>query len=303
MADVEIVAACDPSLERARTVSTGAFSSAEELFASIELDFVDIATRPESHLEIVRLGANRRVDMICQKPMAVDLAQAAEMLAVATRSGARLMIHDNWRWQPWHRRVADFIQAGQIGQPFGYGFRTRKRDGTGPQPYAAQPYFRHMPRFLIYEVLVHHIDVARFLFGEIASVYALASRRNEAIAGEDQALVMIRHSSGVDGWVDGHRYLDMRPENTVMGDAFFDGDEGMLEVSPSGDVLCNGTLAWKNDVTNGYRGDSVYATQKHFIECLRSGGVFETDAADYLRSFGAAEAAYTSISEERPVQL
>jgi len=151
--------------------------------------------------------------------------------------------------------------------------------------------------------LVHHIDTARFLFGEPASIYAKASRRNPHIVGEDRALIVIGHRNGVDGWVDGHRFLDMEPVRPVMGDAFFEGEGGSVQILPTGDVYMGGRLVWKNDVTAGYRGDSVRATQAHFISCLASGAPFESGGREYLHTFAAVEAAYRSIAERREVAL
>lgn len=303
IAGVEIVAACDPRAERAASSAPLSFTSVGEMLTRCALDFVDIATRPESHPEIVRLAAAHKLHAICQKPMAPDIQESRGMSEAARAAGVRLMIHDNWRWQPWYRQAAAIVASGKIGQPIGYGLRTGKRDGAGPEPYAAQPYFRRMPRFLIYEVLVHHLDVARFLFGEIASIYALARRRNETIAGEDQALLTLRHRSGVDGWIDGNRHVNTVPDGPVMGSAFIDGDEGALTITPAGDVLRNGEIEWNNNAATGYRGDSVYNTQVHFIQCLRSGATFETDAADYLNTVAAVEAAYGSIDTGLPVML
>src|SRR5215813_14070842 len=98
------------------------------------------------------------------------------MVEVAERADSRLMIHENWRWQPWYREAAQIIATGRLGAPLSYSFRTRKRDGLGPAPYQQQPYFAEMPRLLIHETLVHHIDTARFLFGPIASISAQKRR-------------------------------------------------------------------------------------------------------------------------------
>jgi D-apiose dehydrogenase len=48
----------------------------------------------------------------------------------------------------------------------------------GEEPYRLQAYFRELPRLLIYEALIHHLDTARLLFGDIQSVYADTARRN-----------------------------------------------------------------------------------------------------------------------------
>jgi D-apiose dehydrogenase len=51
----------------------------------------------------------------------------------------------------------------------------------------------------------------------------------------------------------------------------------------------------------GYRGDSVRATQQHFIDCLRSGDEFESDAREYLQTVALVEAAYESAHLRRAV--
>jgi len=59
----------------------------------------------------------------------------------------------------------------------------------------------------------------------------------------------------------------------------------------------------RTTVTAGYRGDSVRATQAHFISCLASGAPFESGGREYLHTFAAVEAAYRSIAERREVAL
>ena len=64
---VELAAASDPVLARARQAAPQAYS-AEEMFDGERLDFVDVATRPDCHLPLVRLAAGRKTPVICQKP-------------------------------------------------------------------------------------------------------------------------------------------------------------------------------------------------------------------------------------------
>ena len=297
MPDVDLVAACDPDLERAQAAAPRAYRTlAEMLDAERSLDFVDIATRPETHAELVRLAMDRRVSVICQKPMAPTLAEAIEMARHAAQSGGRLMIHENWRWQPWYRQVKERLAAGEIGDVVTYHFRIRKRDGAGPEPYLAQPYFRQMPRLLIHETMVHPIDTARFLFGDLRTISAHLSRRNSLIAGEDCCQLVLAHAGGVTGLADGNRFVDLAPDSPPLGDAEFEGERGVLRVEATGDITRNGQSVWRNDVHSGYRGDSVLATQRHFVDCLRNDAAFETSASDYLHSFAAVEAAYRSAT-------
>jgi predicted dehydrogenase len=88
-----------------------------------------------------------------------------------------------------------------------------------------------------------------------------------------------------------------------MGDAFFEGELGTLSVLTTGDVYKDNVPVWKNDVNVGSRGDSVRATQEHFISCLNNGARFESDGRSYLRTFAAVEAAYQSVLERRCVSL
>ncbi len=295
MPEAEIVAACDADLPLARQASPQAFDSAAEMFESADLDFVDIVTRPDSHLELVQLACAHRVPVLCQKPMAPDWASAVAMTLAAERAGVPLMIHENWRWQPWYRECGRRIQRGDIGRPVSYVFRMRKRDGLGEEPYQHQPYFREMPRLLLYETLVHHVDIARFLFGDIRSVSAQSRRVNPLIAGEDQAVAVLTHENGLMGVIDGNRFADPVPNGPAMGEALFEGEEGSLHVRATGDIYSGDECIWKSPPEVGYKGDSVLATQRHFLECLAAGQAFESGARDYLKTFGAVEAAYESI--------
>lgn len=300
---VEIVAAADVQFDRAQKFAKRAYKSGEELLDREQLDFVDIATHAACHLPLVKYAVSKRIPTICQKPIAPDWASAVALVSAAESAGVRLMIHENWRWQPWYRVAKRMIANGDIGDPIGYGFRFRRCDGLGEQPYTEQAYFRKEPRLIIQVTLVHHMDTARFLFGDIDSVYAETSRRNPRIVAEDQAIIVLTHKNGVHGWVDGHRFLDLEPYGPAMGDAFFEGEQGVISILATGDLYHNGVKAWTNEATGGRLGDSVRATQEHFISCLKDGSAFETDGRSYLRTFAAVQAAYQSAAERRSVSL
>jgi predicted dehydrogenase len=278
------------------------------MLRSQRLDFVDIATRPESHLPLVRLAAEHGVPVICQKPMAPSRAEAAAMVEAAEAGGIRLMIHENWRWQEWYREIGRRLQAGDIGAPVSYSFRTRRGDGFGPDPYQSQPYFRQMPRLLIFETLVHHIDTARFLFGGLTRLYAQARRVNPSIAGEDCALLALTHESGIAGIVDGHRFTELDPDGPAMEETLIEGESGSLTLLSDGNLYAGSGVGrkriWTHTAVEGYRGDSVARTGRHFAECLRTGARFESEGRDYLENtYDAVEAAYESVAQGRAVDL
>lgn len=296
---VELVAAADPDAARAAAAAPRAYPSLTAMLDAERLDLVDIATRPETHLALVTEALERGIPTICQKPMAPTWEESRAMAAVAARTGAPLMIHENWRWHPWYREAHRLIQSGAIGSPITYCFRARKRDGLGAEPYPDQPYFRAMPRLLIYETLIHPIDTARLLFGDVTHVYAETRRLNPNIAGEDLAFLLLSHESGLLGSIDGNRYTEggyyePRPGSPPLGEATFEGEEALLTLTTEGHLLRNGVSVWRNTVHTGYRGDCVLATQRHFADHLVHGTPLETSAAEYLKSVALVEAAYLS---------
>src|SRR5205085_8299682 len=68
-------------------------------------DFVDIITPPETHEEMCAFASRRGIHVICQKPLAPTFEQAAGIVETAQAAGVRFMVHENWRWQPWYRKI------------------------------------------------------------------------------------------------------------------------------------------------------------------------------------------------------
>lgn len=303
MEDVQIVAAVDPDLSRARAVAPRAYPDAESLLAREELDFVDVVTRPATHLPYIRLFTARGIPLICQKPMAMDMGEAREIVEIAERTRVPLMFHENWRWQPWYRETRRLLGEGAVGQVLAYSFRFRRGDGLGPAPFPAQPYFKEMPRLLIYEAVVHPIDTSRFLFGEIREITARIHRANPVIAGEDRCVLIQGHDRGMLGVIDGHRYRDAIPDGPAMGDVWIEGDAAALWVGANGEIRLDGRPIWAPGNLPGYKGDSVLATQRHFVDCLRAGAPFESSATDYIRTFTAVDAAYESAAQGRTITI
>jgi predicted dehydrogenase len=118
----EIVAVVDPSEERRAQVAAalpGArayadFATAAE--AEAKLDFVDVATPPGFHAHAVSQALARGLHVLCEKPLAVDLAQAAELSRAARRSGRALFTVHNWKYAPLMRRLHGLLRAGAVGE-------------------------------------------------------------------------------------------------------------------------------------------------------------------------------------------
>ena len=308
---VEIAAVCDADPARARQFAAGfgiarTYSDPATALTAERFDFADIVTRPEAHLPLVTLAAQHKTNVLCQKPFAPTLAECAAMVSAADAAGIRLMVNENWRWQGWYREIKRRLDAGEIGQPRNVVWLHSNNDGIGEPLYPAQPYFRDYPRLLIYETLVHYLDCSRYLFGAPTTLRATIKRNNPVIQGEDEANIRLGYASGLRVWIRGTRCGEVMENNAAMGRLRIDGSGDTLAMMGDG-TLHHGTgtlapLAY-TPPTGGYRGDSAYATQRHFAECLATGAPFETSGRDYLLTVRMVEAAYTSAAERTTIHL
>ena len=313
--NVELVGVADPDQGRAHQFGSqwnipGVFADAEALIKKLNPDFVDIATRPDTHLALVELAASTGCDCICQKPMAPSLADCKTMVEACESSNVRLLIHENWRWQPWYRAAKRAICEQNFGEIFHLRFHVRTGDGFGPDAYTVQPYFTEMNRFLIYETLIHHLDTARLIAGEVESIYCQTQRVNPKIAGEDCVAISINFSAGATGVIDANRINGENPAPKVFGLLEVECELGAVRIDADGAVWTRNYKTQTEEVKfdyvradGGYRGDSVLAVQQHMLDCLASGEMCESEGREYLKSVQLVEACYQSAESNRVVAI
>jgi predicted dehydrogenase len=309
----QIVAVADAAPGRAEEFSeqfgiSRAYHDASEMLERERPDFVDVVTRPDSHLEIVKLAASFGSSVICQKPMAPSWEECIAMVNICADANVRLLIHENWRWQPWYREIKRLLDRGAVGTPFYASFVMRNSDGRGAEPYPAQPYFREMERLLVYEMVVHFIDTFRFLLGEFAGVYCRMGRANPRVKGEDYTLINFDFENGASGLIDSNRFSGPARREPISEELIVEGDGGKIR-------LARDCRIWLDDYgdgekthdyefsSEGYRGDSVRAAQRHFVSCLRTGEPCESEGSDYLKTVAAVFACYDSAKTGKSASL
>ena len=311
----EIVAICDRDPERLRIVGDQfgverRYQSAEEMFAAGGFDFVDIATTVNSHRSLVELAARHKVPAICQKPFALTLEDAKAMVAAADRAGIPLMIHENFRWQTPILAVRAALDSGAIGTPF-WG---RVSFRSGFDVFSGQPYLAEGKRFIIEDLGIHSLDIARYLFGDATRMTARTRRINPAIAGEDVATMLLDHEDGVTSIVD-VSYASKLPEEPFP-ETFveIDGDKGTLRLSKDYKLVVHGIdgtresvvapnlLAWASRPWHNIQ-ESVALIQKHWIERLGERREPDTSGRDNLKTFALVEAAYLSAERGETIDL
>jgi predicted dehydrogenase len=304
MARVDLVGSCDQDLARAQATGLPAYADLSALLADQVPDLLDVILPPTAHVQAIRTALAAGVEnIICQKPFCRNLAEAETITADAKAAGATLIVHENFRFQPWFRAIKAELDDGTLGDLHQFTFRLRPGDGQGPDAYLdRQPYFQTMPRLLIHETGVHYVDTFRYLLGKPTALYADLRQLNPALQGEDAGYVLFEHPNGVRALFDGNRHLDHKAGNLrrTMGNALIEGTRGTLSLRGDGSVTrrpfgsVEDQILLKPDTSNGFGGDCVHALQTHVVSGLLDGAPLENCAADYLDVIRIEEAIYRS---------
>lgn len=311
LADVDIVALCDADPQR--LAATGAafgitrlYTDAAQMLAGERLDFVDIATTVGSHRALVELAASAGVAAICQKPFAPSMDDALAMVAACERASVALMVHENFRWQTPILAVKRALDQGLIGAPFWGRISFR----SAYDVYRSQPYLATDRRFIIADLGIHLLDIARYLFGDAARISASTRRVNPKIAGEDVATMLLTHHGGVDSVID-CSYATALPQDPFPQTLVeIDGAEGSLRLLPGYRLQIHNAretvtldcepelLPWASKPWHNIQG-SVFNIQQHWLQCLREGVQPHTSGRDNLKTLALVEAAYASAQQQQ----
>ncbi|MFN3274799.1 MAG: Gfo/Idh/MocA family protein [Paracoccus sp. (in: a-proteobacteria)] len=311
----QITALCDRDPARledtaARFGITRTYDDAARMIAAEDLDFVDIATTVAAHRPLVEMAARAGLHVICQKPFAETMEDARAMVGAVDAAGRILMVHENFRWQSPIRAAIDALRAGAIGQPF-FG---RVSFRSGYDVFSGQPYLATDPRFIIQDLGIHILDIARALFGDVTRLSAATTRINPAIRGEDVATMLLDHAGGVTSVVDCSYATRRSPETFPETLLEIDGDQGTLRLDAGYRlVIQNGgaedvrdvappLLPWAERPWHNIQ-ESVQIIQGHFVDCLRTGRAPETSGRDNLQTLALVEAAYASARDGSRIAL
>ena len=286
------------------------YANAAEMLAKERLDFVDIATTVPSHRPLVEMAARQGVGVICQKPLAQSMQDANAMVTASEAAGVPLMVHENFRWQSAIQTLGALVRNGEIGRPF-WG---RVSFRSAFDVFSGQPYLAAGERFIIEDLGIHILDIARFLFGDVATVTARTLRVNPAIRGEDVATILLDHRNGVTSVVDcsyaTRLAVEPFPETLVE----VDGSTGSLRLGQSYQLVVTNSegaqprdlspplLPWASRPWHNIQ-ESVQAIQQHWVDCLRAGREPATSGRDNVKTLALVEAAYQSARTRETVAL
>jgi len=205
----QLVAVADVDGARAGKVATEleieyAYPSLEAMLENKSIQAVLIATPDKFHAAAVKTAALAGKDILCEKPLGINLESAKEALQAVRDAGVRLQIGFMRRYDPAYAAAMKQIEAGEIGDPV--VFKSVGRDKDMPPIGAYQSGINGM---LFYNSTIHDFDLARWLtqdeVTEVHSFGTVAIRPELAAYGDVVAsLVNLRFSRGAIGNIESH---------------------------------------------------------------------------------------------------
>ncbi len=216
-----------------------------ELVADPEIDIIDIATPNDTHCEIALAAARARKAILCEKPLALTVAEGERMLAAVRKARVVHMVCHNYRRIPAIALAREMIEGGELGDRI-YHYRARYA-----QDWIVDPKFPLVWRLQSKiagsgahgDINAHIIDLGRYLVGEFREVCAametfvkdrpvsLGARRKGKVTVDDAVMMIGRFRNGALASLEATRFAPGRKNSLTIeingsgGSLFFDLEE------------------------------------------------------------------------------
>jgi predicted dehydrogenase len=304
-----LVALADPSEDAlaAAAAETGCertFSDPLDAVATDEVDAVVIASPTFTHAEVAVAALAAGKHVLCEKPLASTLDEAAAIARAAAESDATFLMGFMRRFDASWASVAERVAAGEIGEPL--LVRSTGRGPGLPPEWALDP---KTSGGLIAEVNSHDLDSIRWFSGqEFESVYAVGRAAKRPDLAErfpgfvDVVLASFELSGGglaqLDGACPADYGYDARVEIYGTEGVAFAGDprRGSALLVRRGEAVAEPVRSWRNLFAEAYRAEDA-----HLVSVARGEAERLTTVEDGVRALEAVFAVNRSLAESAPV--
>ncbi len=305
--EAKLSAVCDIRLEVAQAVADElgiqrVIKDYHKLLADKDIQAVLIATSTDTHAFIMKDVAEAGKHIFCEKPLALELEKIDEALKAVEKTGVKLQVGFNRRFDKSFQRVRQVVASGEIGRPC--ILRITNRDPDFP----AMEFLR-VSGGIFLDLAIHDFDMARFQLGEVQEVYAaggvLIEPKLKEFGDIDTDVVILKFANGAVGVIDNSRKAvygyDQRLEvfcsnGTVMTD------------NESEDATVKGNQDGFHSAKPSYFFMQRYAPcyvdeVRQFLECVRDDKPTPTTGQDGRAAVVLGHAAWKSLRENRPVKV
>ena len=289
------------------------YHSFEDLLKNPEIQAVYIASPNFLHAHHTKMAAEAGKHVLVEKPMAVSVSEAQEMVESCRKNGVKLGVGFHLRHHPGHQRARQFIREGNLGlislaqAQFFYPDKRGVVDlppRTGLSQWWGDPAMTG-GAYSIMGMGVHALDLLQFLLDQpITEVAAITDGQTAQKPLEQIAVIALRFGSGAIGTVCcGRRVPDTKNDAVVYGtggrvwlkDTVWEPLRGKIEV-----------ISDSVNMEESYEGDllSLYKLQiKAFRRAIEGNEEFEASGMDGLRAVQVASAVIESASTGRTVKI
>jgi len=178
--DAEIVAICDLREDVAREVArrwriSRVYLNFSQMLAEEKPDFVDICTPPLTHYPLAIQAIESGANVLVEKPMAISLGEADEMVSSAKKKGVKLCVIHNLLFSPVIQRAKQLVESGVIGDLLGVEIHSLDRQRL----IAQENHWCHsLPGGIFNEYTPHVIYLMLSFLGDTSSVTAIARKHS-----------------------------------------------------------------------------------------------------------------------------
>jgi predicted dehydrogenase len=307
--EARLVAVADAAAGRARAVAEeleieNYYSSLEAMMENKDLDAVLIATPDKFHATAVETAARAGKDVLCEKPLALNLSDARAALDAVSKAGRRLQVGFMRRYDPAYAAAMKRIEAGEIGVPVIFKSVGRDKDAA---PIAA--YQSRINGMLFYTNTIHDFDLARWMMqDEVSAVHAYTTTtiRPELAAHGDlvASVVNLAYRHGAIGNIESYAQAvygyDVRTEIVGAKGSIF---VGSLQQAPAVLLSARGSERSLTDHFLTRFADAYLAEVRDFVHNMLHDLAPRVTGDDGLKALAIAVAAEKSHLQAKPIEV
>lgn len=311
-----LVGACDLDIVKAKKIgeqfSVPYFADMHQMVESVDPDVIVVLTESGNHAKDVVALTKHRKHIVVEKPMALTLSDADEMIKACDTAGVKMFVVKQNRFNVPVMKLREALDGGRFGKLVLGTVRVR---WCREQAYYDQDAWRGTWAYdggVLTNQASHHVDLLEWMMGEVESVFAMAKTSLANIEAEDTAVVTVKFKNGALGVIEATtavRPKDLEGSISVMGEG------GSVVV---GGFAVNKMETWNfaepmegdGEVMEKYSVNppSVYgfghqAYYDHVVDCIVNGRQHLVDGLEGRKSLELINAIYESVETGKEVPL